>query len=238
MVTSVTAPAIPSRRLKPSRFRYISEVVLVSGTVVAAIAASGPIWSVRLGVAAAIVTALVACTLAWRELYAARHTHAQAMLQATREHGAALRDERSQNAAVVDALSVRIADASRVIEKQRITLALHRQQISALKGDRVYLNGEIEYRTEVIFALRETVREREAELIMLRGEPDAEVHHMPRRVLVAEPALGWRPMEADDTLSGALGSDVLESDGLGPKVIDLKAIEMAMPNYEADRQPA
>ena len=221
-MTSVTSPAAGSRGLKASPLRRISEIVLVVGTVAAAAAASsGSVWFVRLGVATAITAALVACAFAWRELNTARHTHAQAMLKATREHGEALTEDRTRNAAVVHTLRLRISDAGKLIEKQRVTIALQRQQISSLRDDRAYLKGEVAYREKVISALRETVREREAELIVLRDEPDAEIHHMPRRVL-AEHESVWRELSATDELH--------------PTEMDFTVIEMVMPNYEADRQ--
>ena len=200
---------------------------MIAGTVGAVVAASGTIWFARLGVAIAIVAALVACAFAWRELNTSRRTQAQAMLKATREHGEALSEERSRNAAVVETLSGRISDARKVLEKQRVIIARERQQIGSLKDDRSYLKGEIEHREQVISALCETMREREAELIAIHDEPDAQVHHMPRRVL-AEHEFVWQQLSDDDEIA----------DGLRPSVVDIKIIDMVLPNYEADRQPA
>jgi hypothetical protein len=227
MLTGVTSPAAATRGLKVSPLQRISEIVLVAGTVLAAAAASGSIWVVRLGVAVAIATALVSCAFAWRALNTARRTHAQAMLKATREHGEVLTEERTRNAAVVETLSGRISDARKVIEKQWVTIAQQRQRITGLQDDRVFLMGEVEYRDKIISGLRETVREREAELIALRDEPDAEVHHMPRRVLAEHESISAE-LDAVDDMSAALASTV----------VDLKIIEMVMPNYEADRQLA
>ena len=200
---------------------------MIAGTAGAVVAASGTIWFARLGVAIAIVAALVACAFAWRELNTSRRTQAQAMLKATREHGEALSEERSRNAAVVETLSGRISDARKVLEKQRVIIARERQQIGSLKDDRSYLKGEIEHREQVISALCETMREREAELIAIHDEPDAQVHHMPRRVL-AEHEFVWQQLSDDDEIA----------DGLRPSVVDIKIIDMVLPNYEADRQPA
>jgi hypothetical protein len=227
MLTGVTSPVAASRGLKDSPLQRISEIVLIVGTVLAAAAASGPISVVRLGVAVAIAAALVACAFAWRALNTARRTQAQAMLKVTRDHGVALTEERTRNAAVVDTLSRRIRDAGKVIEKQRVTIALQRQQVTRLTEDRVFLRGEIEYRDKFISGLRETVRDREAELIALRDEPGAEVHHMPRRVL-AEHEPTWQELKASDS-TGAESS---------PDAVDLKIIEMVTPNYEAERQLA
>jgi hypothetical protein len=227
MLTGVTSPAAATRGLKDSPLQRVSEIVLIVGTVLAAAAASGSIWVVRLGLAVAIATALVSCAFAWRALNTARRTHAQAMLKATREHGEVLTEERTRNAAVVETLSLRISDARKVIEKQWVTIAQQRQRISGLQDDRVYLRGEVEYRDKIISGLRETVREREAELIALRDETGAEVHHMPRRVLAEQESI-LPELDAVDDMSAELGSTV----------VDLKIIEMAMPNYEVDRQPA
>jgi hypothetical protein len=226
MVTTVTSQATASRRLKPSALQRISEVVLIAGTVSAVAAASGPVWVVRLGVAVAITAALVACAFAWRDLNAARHAHAQAMLQAARHHGVRLTEERHRNAAVVDALSMRIADAGKVIERQRTRIAQQRLEMSSLNQDQAYLKGEIEYREKVIAALRDTVREREAELITSSDEADAQIHHMPRRVFVGHDFV-WQEMPAEDEI-------VPES----LPVVDIKIIDAVLPNYEADRQPA
>jgi hypothetical protein len=227
MLTGVTSPAAATRGLKVSPLQRISEIVLIAGTVLAAAAASGSIWVVRLGVAVAIAAALVSCAFAWRALNTARRTHAQAMLKATREHGEVLTEERTRNAAVVETLSLRISDARKVIEKQWVTVAQQRQRITGLQDDRVFLMGEVEYRDKIISGLRETVREREAELIALRDDTDAEVHHMPRRVLAEHDSISAE-LDAVDDMSAELASTV----------VDLKMIEMVMPNYEAERQLA
>jgi len=227
MVTSVTSPANASRGLKVSPLQRISEIVLVVGTMAAAAAASGPLWVVRLGVAAAILAALIACAFAWREINSARHAHAQAMLKATRDHGAVLTEERHRNASVVDTLQLRISDAGRVIERQRRRIAEQRLQLSDLRTDQAYLKGEIEYREKVITALRETVREHDTELNGLGDGVDAEVHHMPRRVQGEHESV-W------DELSDA---EEISREPL-PMEDELKIIDMVLPNYEADRQPA
>jgi hypothetical protein len=227
MVASVTSPATASRRLNASPLQRISEVVLIGGTVGAAAAASGPLWVVRLGVAAAIAAALMACAFAWRELNAARHAHAQAIIKATREHGVALTEERTRNASVVDILRLRISDARKVIEQQRLRIAGQRLQIADLKADQDYLKGETAHRDEVINTLREAVREQEAELIAQSADADADVHHMPRRVFVAQDFV-WQELSAEDEIN----DEALEA------LIDPKIISMVLPNYEADRQPA
>jgi hypothetical protein len=227
MVATVTAPVTPTRSIQPSRLRRLSEIVLITGTVLAAAAASGPIWSVRLGVAIAIVAADLACIFAWRELYAAKRAHAQALLAATREHGAALKEERTRNAAVVDTLSVRVADAGRVIDRQRRTIAEERIQIADLKGDQDFLKGEVAYRDTMISELREAVRGREMELVALQHERDGEVRRMPARVLAEEESVWDELAASEDAITEEL-----------PAVVDLKVVDTVLPNYEHDRQSA
>ena len=228
MVTNVTSPVTAKRKEAVSPLRRTSEIVLVAGTVVAVIAAFGPTWAVRLGIVVAVISAVVACLFAWRELFNARRQHARAMLNASRDHGRALTDERTRNAAVVDTLRARVADAGTLIEKQRVTIAELKMRVSGLKGDKAYLRAEVDHRESVITSLRVTVRAREAELIALRDEPDAEVHTMPRRVFTEpEPAADALPTAED-----------LWTDGSHPTVVDLKTIDTAMvlPNYEVDRR--
>jgi hypothetical protein len=226
MVTTVTSQATANRRLKPSMLQRISEAVLIIGTVGAAAAAAGPLWAVRLGVATAIIAALVACACAWRDLNATRHAHAQAMLQAARKHGATLTEERTRNAAVVDALSVRIADAGKVIERQRTRIAQQRIEISSLNQDLAYWKFEVEHRDEIVARLREHEVEAEAELIEASEESAAEVHHMPRRISAGHDFV-WQEFSEDEVDSES-----------APAVIDFKIIDKVLPNYEADRQPA
>lgn len=229
LAAGAQASSAPSRKAKPSPLRRASEIVLVAGTVLAVAAAFGPTWLVRVGVGVAVVAAVLACVLAWRELFSARREHARQTLAASQQHGKALSEERSRNGAVVDTLTRRVKDGAVVIDGQRVIIATLRGEISTLKGDTAYLRTEVEHRETVITSLRETVRSREAELIALHSEgADADVHHMPRRVL-AEHESAWDELpDADD----------LWSDGSHPTVVDMKLIDAAMvlPNYEMDRK--
>jgi hypothetical protein len=176
----------------------------------------------------AVIAGLLATVFGWRELYWERRQHHRAMLAATWAHGEALTEERGRNAAVVDTLNGRLEDAGALIERQRVTIAEFKIKVSSLRGDKVYLEGEVAHREKVISSLRETVRAREAELITLRDESDAEVHHMPKRVLADhEPVRDELPDPGD-----------LWTDRSAPTVVDLMMLETAMvrSNYESDRE--
>ena len=194
------------------------------GVVVTAL--SGPLLDLGPDIIGLAVIFVAVVVLTWHGYW--MRQHARAMLTASRDHGRALTDERTRNAAVVDTLRARVADAGTLIEKQRVTIAELKMRVSGLKGDKAYLRAEVDHRESVITSLRVTVRAREAELIALRDEPDAEVHTMPRRVFTEpEPAADALPTAED-----------LWTDGSHPTVVDLKTIDTAMvlPNYEVDRR--
>ena len=221
-----------TRAARPPKLRRVSQSVLIVGSVVAVVAAFGPIWMVRAGVAVAVVTAVLACVFAYRQLFAVRRQHAQEVLTASRQHGQAMREERTHNASVVDALSLRVTQSGEIIEGQRVIIGKLQTSVATLNGDAVHLRSEIAHRETVIASLRETVRSREAELIALHGDgeenPGANVRHMPRRVLV-EHETAWVDVPSADELWG---------DGSYPTVVDLKTLETAMvlPNFEADQK--
>ena len=221
-----------ARQARPSTLRRRSEIVLVTGTVLAVAAALGPAWSARLGVAIAVASAIAGCVFAWRELFAVERSHARAVLQTSQRHGQQLRAEREHNSSVVDALSERVQEATATIGGQSRTIASLRHEVFELEGARTELRGELQQRDRVIGSLRSTVRAQDATLrgyeerlrdVALATGADqtaaAEVHHMPRRVRAE--------------------LDVASPDA-GP--VDVRTLETAfaavLPNYEEDRRLA
>lgn len=227
MTASVVPVALASsgrravRSARPSRLRRASEAVLVAGTVLAVAAAFGP-SAARAGVGIAVAAAVLACVFAWRELFDAERTHARTMLTASQRHGSQLREERQHNASVVETLTGRVREATRVVDGQVVTITALRHEVFALEGDRTTLRGQLQQRDKVISWLRSTVRSQDAELTSLRTrlqvEGDeraaAEVHRLPRRVRAEFAA-------------------VEQSD-----VTDLPTFASVLPNYEEDRRLA
>ena len=207
--------------MRTSPLRRATQLVLGFGTVLAVASILGPLWLVRVGVAVAVAAGLLACALAWRELFWSRRQHARAMLSASHEHSTALTAERVRNAAVVDTLSERVRGAGRVIAGQRLTIAQLRTQLAVLRTDKTHLIAEVARRETTLGVLRNTIAARDAEQATRRGDAEAApVRHMPRRVLTSE----------ESRSPGA--------DRSHPAVVDLAMIETAMvlPNYEDDRQ--
>jgi len=216
------------RAARPSGLRRASEVVLVSGTVLAVAAAFGPHWASRAGIAVAVVSAVAACVFAWRELFAVERSHARTLLQTSQRHGQQLRAEREHNASVVDSLVERVRESAGTVGEQRRTIASLRHEVFALDGDRTQLRGDLQQRDRVIGSLRSTVRAQDSTIRGLEerlreADPEAtaeqdltsEVRHMPRRREL-EPAAA-EPLDRR-TLATAFAG--------------------VLPNYEEDRRLA
>jgi hypothetical protein len=220
------AGSSPSRRAGTSALRRAATVVLILGTVISLLSAFGPAWAPLIGIPVAIIAAVVACNLAWRELRLARRAHVRQLLQVDQQHGKELTEERQRNAEVVTVLASRVLDYAGVIKGQKLTIAQVKGQLYSLQKDTVRLTAEIERRDHLIGSLRATVRAREAELRMLiLDENDAEVHALPRRVLA-------------DHHSGPNGSTTTAGDADGG-VVDLKVAEAkVLPNFEGARRLA
>jgi hypothetical protein len=244
-------PSSTTRRQAPtSRLRRASEVVLVTGTLLAVLSVFGPGWVTRAGIAVAVTSAVVACVCAWREVFSAERRHARSMLAASQRHGAQLRDERRRNGEVVETLTDRVQAAGRTIEGQQVTIAALRHEVFGLEGDRTSLRGALRDRDRTISSLRTTVQKQEVELGSLRTdlgslredlaslqedlalfqedafpegtfpEGRAEVHHLPRRYRA----------ELEAAAAGG-GSDVLD-------LRMLETVRGVLPNYEEDRRRA
>ncbi len=231
------------RRAEISPLRRLSRNVLIVGTVVAVLAAFGPVWVVRFGVLVAVAAAVIGCVVAWRELAEARRAHSSEMLSASKAHGSALTEERRQNATVVDTLTGRIRQTRAEIERHRQTILELTGTVTALEGtvgtlrgdvstlragraaDQATAQREIRQREQAIAALRETVRSREAELLAL-SEAAGQVRAIPRRVLAEHQSASSRAPDADDLLA----------DGSHPTVASLVDVPVVLPNYEGERR--
>lgn len=219
--------------------RRTSEIVLVTGTLLAVAAAFGPAWSARVGVGIAVASAVAACVFAWRELFAAERAHARTVLQTSQRHGQQLREEREHSSSAVGALSERVQQATATVVGQHHTIASLRHEVFELEGDRTYLRGELQQRDGVIGSLRSTVRAQDTtirgleqrlrdEAAIGEGVSGAEVHQMPRRVR-AELELAASAVEPVESIQPA-------------DPVDLRTLDTAfvrvLPNYEEDRRLA
>ncbi|GAA1426575.1 hypothetical protein GCM10009616_01510 [Microlunatus lacustris] len=227
-MTSVRASA--SRSATTPGLRRASEVVLVTGTVIAVAAAFGPVWATRVGVGVAVVAAVVACVCAWRELFNAERRHARTLLQTSQRHGAQLREERRHNAEVVDTLTDRVRATVAVVDGQQVTIAALRHEVFSLEGDRTSLRTAVADRDRTITSLRTTVQKQEVQITGLEtrvlelehelDEDGAQVHQLPRR-----------PQDELDAATEREDSLVLD-------LHTLETIRGVLPNYEVGRRRA
>ena len=195
--TGSRRPSDPARREPVTRGHRATQTVLVVGSVLALAAAIGPVWLVRAGVLVAVVTCIVSCTLAWRELADARRRHAHRLLVSDKRHGDALRTERTRNAEVVDALTEHLSSTGMVVVGQRSTIAHLRGEVGVLTTERDGLQEQVAERDSLIGLFRTSLREQEAALLAVRAQQhelaaqisaqaDAEVHALPRRSRAAD----------------------------------------------------
>ncbi|GAB3920912.1 hypothetical protein GCM10011575_17130 [Microlunatus endophyticus] len=213
------------------RLLRASQIVLIVGAVLSAAAAFGPLLAVRVGIGLAIATAVVAVVLAFKHIRQVRREHAAKLLSMTKDHGAALTAERTRNAEVVQVLTDRGQAAADRAIKQQARIGELNTKVTELTGDNARLRGQVKSREVTIAGLRETVRSRDIEIQMLRADldleaidaPYTEVKGLPRH-LQGDSAEAVQADEAEDLWTA---SD-------HPTVVDMRAIEAPLPNYEAD----
>jgi hypothetical protein len=209
------------------RLLRASQLVLITGAVLCAAAAVGPIWAVRIGIGLAIATGAVAVVLALKHLRQVRREHAARLLTLTKDHGSALSAERTRNAEVVQVLTDRVQAATDRSAKQQIRIGELNTRVTELTGDNARLRSELKSRDVTIAGLRETVRSRDTEIQLLRADldleavdaPVGEVQQLPRHL---------RGEQAEEPASE------LWTDADHPTVVDMRPVEAPLPNYEVD----
>lgn len=243
--------------------RRLSRNVLAIGTVVAVLAACGPLWVVRSGVVVALAAAVVSCLAAWREVASLRRSHAAEMLVAARAHGAALGEERRNNALVVDTLSGRArraADragvAEEAIEHHRASLTDLQAKLSTVQQDRVELRRENTFLREDLLSWQHDVSSLHQDRDALQDEVRRDqllISSLEETVLAREAELTAlrdedttqlraipRRIRAVEPASETRPADVeLRPEDTGG-VLDLSMLKtaVALPNYEEDRKLA
>ena len=147
---------------------------MVVGTLAAVASLFGDIWFVRAGAVVAIVMAFAAAGLAWRELGRERALHqeevrrqvALRVAQADRHHGDSM--------AMLDRFNARVDNLKSVIATLRRQVGSANAELSSMRGNSVWLRGEIAERQSRIDALTARLAEVEAE----QGE--ANIIQLPR----------------------------------------------------------
>lgn len=209
------------------RLLRASQIVLIIGAVLCAAAAAGPVWAVRAGIGLAIATGAVAVVLAFKHLRQVRREHAAKLLAMSRDHGAALTAERTRNAEVVQVLTDRARTATDRATKQQVRIGELNIKVTELTGDNARLRSELKSRDVTISGLRETIRSRDTEIQLLRSDLDLEAIDAPYSEVKSLP----RHLRGEQNAGS--GPD-RRSDSEQPTVVDMRAIESPMPNFEVD----
>lgn len=123
--------------------RNLALTILVVGTLAAVASLVGGIWFVRAGVVVAVVMALTAVHLVRRELQRERTAHREEVRRQV-----ALRVEQSQkhhgdSMDMLDRFNDRVNNLKTVISTQRRQLGAAHAELSSMRGNSVWLRGEI-----------------------------------------------------------------------------------------------
>ncbi len=161
------------RIAKKSSERNLALTILVVGTLAAVASLFGDIWFVRAGAIVAVVMAFAAAGLAWRQLERERAVHqeevrrqiALRVTQADKHHDDSL--------AMLDRFNGRAENLKTVIATLRRQLGSANSELSSMRGNSVWLRGEIAERQSRIDALS-------ARLAEVEARNDANIIQLPR----------------------------------------------------------
>lgn len=152
------------RRISPkSSERNLALTILIVGTVAAVASLFGGIWFVRAGAIVAVAMAFIAVGLAWRELDRERKVHQEEV-----RHQVALRVDQfakhhGDSLAMLDRFNSRAESLRSVIATQRRQLGAAHAELSSMRGNSVWLRGEIAERQSRIDGLSTRLSELEAQ---------------------------------------------------------------------------
>ncbi len=168
------------RVAQKSSERNLALTILVVGTLAAVASLFGGIWFVRGGALVAVVMAFVAVGVAWRELERERAAHQEEV-----KRQVALRVEQSErhhgdSMAMLDRFAHRVDNLKSVIATQRRQLSAANAELSSMRGNAVWLRGEIAERQSRIDGLT-------ARLVDLEAEQSGNVIDLPRHGAPSDP---------------------------------------------------
>lgn len=131
------------RVAQKSSERNLALTILVVGTLAVVASLFGGIWLVRGGALVAVAMACVAVAVVWRELELQRVAHQEEVRrqvalrveQSTRHHGDSM--------AMLERFNDRAANLKSVIATQRRQLGAAHAELSSMRGNSVWLRGEI-----------------------------------------------------------------------------------------------
>ncbi len=146
---------------KTSSERRTALAILAGGAVVALASLFGTLWLVRAGVVLAVVMAVVAVWVSWRELDRERREHREEIRQQLAARTALTEKHHRDSVALIDRFEKRIENLKAVIATLRRQLAASQGELSSMRGNAAWLRGEIAERQARIDALSNRLAELE-----------------------------------------------------------------------------
>lgn len=143
----------------------------------------GGVWVVRAGVLVAIVMAISAVFVAWRELGAERVRHAEEL-----KHEIDLRSQQAdrfheESVAMISRFNSRAENLQAVIAKLRGQLAAAKSELSSMRGNAAWLRAEVAERQARVETLTARTRDLEARIGALEEEETANILTLPRNAV-------------------------------------------------------
>ena len=126
----------PAHALTASPRRRLARAVMATGSVAAVLLSMGPLALVRAGVVVAVLTAIVACVAAWREVADVRRRAAKLAGDALVAHGAKLREQRETHLRVLTVLQRRHDRLAERLDDAQHDNARLRADAGRLAGER------------------------------------------------------------------------------------------------------
>lgn len=143
----------------PSRERRTALAILAVGTAISLASLFGTIWVVRVGVVAAIAMAFLAAAAAWRQLERERSEHLAQIREQVALRVALTEKHHAESLAMIERFGLRAQNLKSLVAGLRRQLAHANAELSAMRGNAVWLRAEIAERQATIDALTARIEE-------------------------------------------------------------------------------
>ncbi|PIF02757.1 MAG: hypothetical protein CR979_00805 [Propionibacterium sp.] len=201
--------------------RTVTLAILIIGTVVSVALAFGTDWTVRIGLGVAIAMAFTSAIMSWRELDRVSEAYrlelkavlAANMEQADRHHRDSLE--------LIDRYDAHADQLRAMIRKINTQLGSAHAELAAMRGNSVWLRGEIAERQARIEVLEKRVAELQS--MQSKGDSDTNLLSLPR----------YGVSSGQDPLPTA---EELWADGDYPTIVDLALVAFSPDEVEERKQ--
>ncbi len=169
------------RRVAPtSSERNLALTILIVGSLASVASLFGGIWLVRAGAVVAVAMALAAVGVVWRQLERERSVHREEIRRQVALRSEQANRHHSDSLAMLDRFAQRVENLKTVIATQRRQLAAAHVELGRMRGNAVWLRGEIAERQSRIDVLT-------AHLAEIEAVPSNNVIDLPRHGVSRDP---------------------------------------------------